>query len=217
METDILLDTILKQFNWSSLDLTLFDFFIKNLFAIVSSTIIFFTYRAVYTSDNYKAKLNIFLVMIVFITIMVISIIKSSFISSIGLIGIISLVRFRVKLKDFRDICFILWAVTVGVAIGVGYYGLGVLYSLFLSLVLICLNMPLRIKARETLLIIRGKELNQKNIEKLLKAERISYILSGVKEYDDYTEYIYHFQNEISEKMKEKIVNELELDFIKFI
>lgn len=210
-------EIIINGLTTHQISLSILTIIMTLLLCSLLGVIIFTTYRYIYNNDNYKIKFNIFLVVTIFITSMVISLIKTNLISSIGLIGIISIVRFRVKLKDFREVSFILWAVAMGATVGMGYYLLGIIYSLIIALILIVLNIPLKLKVETRIMILRGVGIKLKKIEKVLVEEKLGYREPIIEKSGDLVECIYYLDKNLSLKKQEKLINKLEVDFIKFI
>ena len=187
------------------------------LSSCITSGIIFYVYKKVYSDDKYKPKFNILLVMIVFITTMLINLIKTSLMTSLGLLSLISIIRFRVKLKDFRDISFILWSIAVGVGIGTENYMIAFFYTIVISFLQLLLNKVL-VKNYNTTLVLRDKKINQNKLEEFFQGENIQYTLSISKSFNEYEEYIYHLENKKSlTKFQEKFLKNFEFDYIKFI
>jgi len=52
-------------------------------------------------------------------------------------VGALSIVRFRTPIKDPVDLVFIFWAITVGIANGVGYFNISLIGSIVLTIILL--------------------------------------------------------------------------------
>lgn len=180
-------------------------------------SIIFFTYKIVYRSDDYKIKFNICLSIIILVTTMIITLIKNNLNISLGLLGIISIIRFRVKLNDFRDVGFILWGIGSGIAIGTGNYLIGFTYTIVIAIYFIFLNTrTYKVDLFQTL-IIRSSCLDEKKLEEILSKYCVSYKKIAIEKKENYLEYIYTIQSKKQVKLKEKITSKLNISFIKFI
>ncbi|WP_426709799.1 DUF4956 domain-containing protein [Cetobacterium sp. SF1] len=186
---------------------------------IILGTLLFVTYKAVYRDGGYKVKFNINLLITVFITTMIMTLIKNNVATSVGLLGVISVVRFRVKLKDYRDVAFILWAIGIGVSIGTQSYFLGFLYSILISVTLIILNRHFIKFENVSLMVVRGSKIKEEKLEEILEKHCKEFKLSSKEEKEDYKEYIYHLKVKKKDvvKLKEKILEGIEVDFVKFI
>lgn len=179
--------------------------------------IIFFTYKRVYKGDEYKYKFNVCLSVIVLVTTMIITLIKNNLNTSLGLLGIISIIRFRIKLKDFRDVGFILWGVGAGVAIGTGNYLIGFVYTFVIAVFFIFLNEIRDHKKKDYILVVRASKIDEEKLEKILKKQCQSYKKISFEKKEACIECVYNVETEKYMKLREKLVEKLEIDFIKFI
>ena len=58
--------------------------------------------------------------------IAVIMTISGNLVLSLGMVGALSIVRFRTPVKDSMDLVFLFWAISAGIANGVGYFNIWV-------------------------------------------------------------------------------------------
>lgn len=185
---------------------------------VILSYIIFFTYKKIYSSDNYNSKFCVLLIILIVITTMIINLIERSLMTSLGLLGLISIVRFRVKLKDFREIGFLLWAIAMGVAIGTENYVIGISYSIMISLLFLYFNRKIQRYYIGNILVIRSENISTRKLEDYFLKEGINYILTSEKKEVEYKEYIYHIYSEKKvKKLLEKLNKEFQFDYVKFI
>lgn len=147
------------------------------------------------------------------------TIIRNNVATSVGLLGVISVVRFRVKIKDYRDISFILWAIGIGISIGTKSYFLGFLYSIIISITLILLNRHFINFENVSLVIIRGNKINQEQLEQIIGKICNEFTLSSKEKKEKYIEYIYNIDLNKKDiiKLKEKILDSIDVNFVKFI
>lgn len=189
------------------------------LFAIILGCLLFLTYKKVFKSGGYKIKFNINLLITVFVTTLLMTIIRNNVATSVGLLGVISVVRFRVKIKDYRDIAFILWAIGIGISIGTKSYLLGFIYSILISITLIILNKRLINCENLSLIIIRGNKIKQENLEEILEKNCYNFSFSSKEKKDDFIEYIYHISLDKKNyvKLKENILDGVNADFVQLV
>ncbi|MEG1576763.1 MAG: DUF4956 domain-containing protein, partial [Clostridium sp.] len=50
--------------------------------------------------------------------------ISTNIVISLGMVGALSIVRYRTAIKDPMDLLYLFWAITTGITIGAGMYGL---------------------------------------------------------------------------------------------
>ena len=101
---------------------------------------IFFIYRKTYQGVLYQRSFNVSLVLASTITALVIMTISGNLILSLGMVGALSIVRFRTPIKDSMDLVFLFWAISSGIANGVGYYNISVIGSLMIAIFLLALT-----------------------------------------------------------------------------
>ena len=127
------------------------------LVALVMGLFIYFVYRATYRGTLYSKNFNLTLILIVLITTVVMMIIGTNLALSLGMVGSLSIIRFRTAIKEPRDIAFLFWAVSIGLACGSEFYVAGVLGSVFIAVVLALANLALY-DSVSFLLVVRGQE-----------------------------------------------------------
>ena len=88
---------------------------------------IFFVYRKTFQGVLYQKSFNVSLVAIAMLLTLIIMTIKGNLILSLGMVGALSVVRFRTPIKDPVDLVFSFWAITIGIANGVGYVSISLL------------------------------------------------------------------------------------------
>lgn len=101
---------------------------------------IYFVYRLVSRKAFYSKSFNISLVALAMITAAIILAIQSSVVISLGMVGALSIVRFRTAVKDPMDLVFLFWSISVGIICGAGLYGIGLMLSLCVTIVVLLLD-----------------------------------------------------------------------------
>ena len=74
------------------------------------------------------------------ITAIVIMVIGNNLARAFGLVGAMSIIRFRTAVKDTQDIVFIFFALAVGMASGVEFYGIALTGAVLIGLVIFILS-----------------------------------------------------------------------------
>jgi uncharacterized membrane protein YhiD involved in acid resistance len=144
--------------------------------AFVLSLFIYFIYKITFTGVLYSKSFNITLILVSLVTTAVVMVISSNIVLALGMVGALSIVRFRMAVKDPKDIGFVFWAITNGIICGTSAYSLAVISVLFIGLVVFALSK--RIKFIEPyLLIIEYKSPDIEDIEGILKKYTILYKL----------------------------------------
>ncbi|MGD9676950.1 MAG: DUF4956 domain-containing protein [Vulcanibacillus sp.] len=132
-------DFIMMYFNdLSSLDLT--TILLNNAVTIVIGSFIMLTYRLTYSGTAYSKKFNVSLGMLTIVTTLIMSVISNNIALSLGMVGALSIIRFRTPVKDPRDITFIFWSISIGVACGISQYIPAAITSVIIFLFLIVMK-----------------------------------------------------------------------------
>ena len=114
---------------------------VLNVFvAFLVGMFIFYMYKKTYQGVLYQKSFNISLVLASVVTSLVIMTISGNLILSLGMVGALSIVRFRTPVKDSMDLIFLFWAISSGIANGVGYYNLSIIGALLIALILLFLT-----------------------------------------------------------------------------
>jgi uncharacterized membrane protein YhiD involved in acid resistance len=143
-------------------------------FAIVM--FIYFIYKITFSGVLYSKNFNVTIVIVSLVTTAAVIVISSNIVLALGMVGALSIVRFRMAVKDPKDIGFLFWAITNGIICGISAYSLAAVSALFIGLVVFLLSK--RIKITEPfLLILDTKNLDLSKIEAILKKYTILYKL----------------------------------------
>jgi len=138
------------------------------LFSLVCSLIIAWTYKSTFQGVLYQHSYLVSLIMASIITSSVIMVISGNLILSLGMVGALSIVRFRSAIKDPLDIIFMFWAITVGIANGIGMIKVSIICTLLISLVCFILyKIPKAVEPH--VLVIKFNKTNMDNIIKVVK------------------------------------------------
>lgn len=101
---------------------------------------VYAVYRLVSRKEFYSKNFNISLVAMAMITSAIILSIQSSVVISLGMVGALSIVRFRTAIKDPMDLVFLFWSISVGIICGAGLYGMALMLSLAVTVVVLVLD-----------------------------------------------------------------------------
>jgi len=96
-------------------------------------------YKHTHRGLNYEHTFMATLVLMAPIVAVVMLYIRGDLVLSLGLIGSLSIVRFRTPIKDTRDMVFLFWVIAVGLGAGTYNWGVVVVSSLFIVLVVAAL------------------------------------------------------------------------------
>ncbi len=143
-------------------------------FAIVM--FIYFIYKVTFSGVLYSKNFNITLVIVSLVTTAAVIVISSNIVLALGMVGALSIVRFRMAVKDPKDVGFLFWAITNGIICGISAYNLAVISALFIGLVVFLLSKRIR-TVEPYLLILDTKDIDISKIEETVKKYTILYKL----------------------------------------
>lgn len=112
-----------------------FDIFGNLMVALVCSLTIAMVYRFIYKGSSYSVTYVNSLVLLTLVTSVVMLVIGNNLARAFGLVGAMSIIRFRTAVRDVQDIVFIFFALSVGMASGVGLHVIALAGTVIISLV----------------------------------------------------------------------------------
>ncbi len=124
------------------------DLFPITIYTVIGNLVVSFlcgmvislVYRFVYKGPSYSVTFVNSLVILSMITSVVILVIGNNLARAFGLVGAMSIIRFRTAVRDVQDIVFIFFALSIGMATGVGLYSVAITGTLLISLAIILLS-----------------------------------------------------------------------------
>jgi uncharacterized membrane protein YhiD involved in acid resistance len=140
---------------------------------------IFYVYKKTFQGVLYQRSFNVSLVAITMVITLIIMTISGNIVLSLGMVGALSIVRFRTPIKDPVDLVFIFWAITVGIANGVGYFNISLIGSIVMTIVL--LFMTRKSQEEHPYLLVLHIPISQdsKEVTSIVKKEVSRYMLKS--------------------------------------
>jgi uncharacterized membrane protein YhiD involved in acid resistance len=77
--------------------------------------------------DDFRPSFGVTLVMLTVILALITQVIGGNAARAFTLVGALAIVRFRTRVNDTRDTAYVILAVAIGMAVGLGYYGIALL------------------------------------------------------------------------------------------
>lgn len=133
----------------------------------------FFIYRLVSHRSFYNKSLNITIAILPFFISTIILCLQSNIIITLGTIGALAIIRFRTAIKDPIDMLYLLWGVYIGIICGCQLFEVGVLTSIFVTIVLLVLEF-LPFGRKPFVLILHSDEDIEKDLVECFKNRGIS-------------------------------------------
>jgi uncharacterized membrane protein YhiD involved in acid resistance len=146
------------------------------LMTLVLVIFIYWVYKKTYSGVMYSKNFNITIMLISTVTAMVMMVIGSNLALSLGMVGALSIIRFRAAIKDPKDIGFLFWGIAVGLSAGTGSYGIALIGSIIIAIILFVFNIPSNDEA-SYLLIIKGNDIKIDKVTEIIKKNVPKYKL----------------------------------------
>lgn len=190
----------------------IFDVFSNIMVAFICGIIIALVYRFIYKGPSYSVTYVNSLVMLTLITSIVILVIGNNLARAFGLVGAMSIIRFRTAVRDVQDIVFIFFALTIGMASGVGLHVIAIMGTVIISMIIIVLvtfNFGAPKRQEYLLQIAYGHEKeNESGIRNILKNHCKSYRMVnlknvGVDQVEAFYQVIYKRKRKSSDLMRD--------------
>jgi uncharacterized membrane protein YhiD involved in acid resistance len=175
-------------------DLNIWVILINLAVAFALAMFIYFIYKITFSGVLYSKNFNITLVLVSMVTAAAVIVISSNIVLALGMVGALSIVRFRMAVKDPKDVGFLFWAITNGIICGISAYNLAVISVIFIGLIIFILSKKIRFY-EPYLLIIDSRGLEIQEIEEILK----KYTL------------LYKIRSKIIEKDKSQLIIEIKI------
>lgn len=110
------------------------------LVSLICALLISFFYRLTYRGPGISYSFVNSLIVLALITSVVIMVIGNNLARAFGLVGAMSIIRFRTAIKETQDIIFIFFALSIGMASGVGLHALALASTIFIGMILFVLT-----------------------------------------------------------------------------
>lgn len=131
--------------------------------------VLFFVYRLTYAGVAYSRSFNVSIVMTTMVTAIVMMVIGNNLALSLGMVGALSIVRFRAAVKEPKDIAYLFWGLSIGLAAGSGAHAIAVLGTLAMLVVVLLFHVSGRENGLSCLLVVKGAGFEADAVAGILK------------------------------------------------
>ncbi|WP_017726132.1 DUF4956 domain-containing protein [Halalkalibacterium ligniniphilum] len=104
--------------------------------SFILSLLITFVYKKTFTTGRYSQSFVHTIVIMSVVVSVIMIVIGNNIAVAFGLVGAFSIIRFRSAMSDPKDIAFIFFGMATGIACGLGFYILAVLFAITLSILI---------------------------------------------------------------------------------
>ncbi len=117
------------------------DIVLSLLLAFVLGQVLAWVYYFTHSGLSYSRTFVQSLILITVVVAMVMAVIGNNIITAFGLMGALAIIRFRNIIKDTRDVAFIFCSLVIGMATGSQRYGIAIVGTVILSLIVLYLHL----------------------------------------------------------------------------
>ena len=126
--------------NFTATFIEQFDVIYNLLFAIMCGvgifTIFYITHRKISVSRSFAFTL----ILLPPVAAMVSVIVTNDIVLAVGMLGALSIIRFRHSMKESKNLVFVFWAVTSGIACGLSFRKLTVIWCAMIAVILLAIH-----------------------------------------------------------------------------
>ncbi len=156
--------------------------------ALLLGLLIAFTYYKTKEEDGYQQSMAVTLCMLPVILSVIILFVGSNIARAFSLAGTLTIIRFRSAPGDPKDIGFIFFDIAAGLACGIGLYGYGAVFTVWLCAVMFILHATNAFSQKSTRKILKvniPEDLNYEGVfDEILGRYTNGYKLTKVKTAD---------------------------------
>ncbi|SDO07103.1 DUF4956 domain-containing protein [Alkalicoccus daliensis] len=116
--------------------LTLIDGFVAVFLSFILSVIITQVYKLTYKGNRYSQSYVHTVIIMSVVVALVMIVIGNNIAAAFGLVGAFSIIRFRSAMSDPKDIAFIFFGMATGIACGLGFYLLPIVFTFSLCVLI---------------------------------------------------------------------------------
>jgi hypothetical protein len=211
---------ILSSFDMTSITeinkvLNIWQIILNLVVACVIMLFIYWIYKKTFTGVLYSKNFNITLILVSLVATAVVMVISSNLVLALGMVGALSIVRFRMAIKDPKDVGFLFWAITNGIICGISAYYLAAISALFIGIVVFIVSKKITIR-EPYLLILNMKSIDTSEVEEILEKHTDIFKLRSKIITDEKTENIIEIKIRKT-KIKPFLADLKEIQNIEFI
>jgi uncharacterized membrane protein YhiD involved in acid resistance len=143
------------------------DIVLAILLSFILTSFIGWVYKVTHKGASYTQSYVHTLVLMGMITGIIMLIVGSNIARAFSLVGALSIIRFRNAVKETRDVGFIFFAMSIGMATGTRFYSLAIIATVVIALLILVMNKLDWYKKDITSKILKVQVTNKKDFEKL--------------------------------------------------
>ena len=115
---------------------TIIEAFAAIFLSFILTLVIAIVYRLTHTGARYSQSFVQTIIIMGVVVSVIMIVIGNNIAVAFGLVGAFSIIRFRSAMSDPKDIAFIFFGMAAGIASGLGYYMIAILFTASLTLII---------------------------------------------------------------------------------
>ncbi|MFB1082240.1 DUF4956 domain-containing protein [Jeotgalibacillus sp. JSM ZJ347] len=165
--------------------LTVLEAFAAIILSFILTTIVAVIYRFTHTGARYSQSFVQTIIIMGVVVSVIMIVIGNNVAVAFGLVGAFSIIRFRSAMSDPKDIAFIFFGMATGIACGLGFYILAIIFTVSLSIIIMFLyfiNFGKTGSSRKRLTLTVPENLHDEHkFEQVLSKYMKSYALRSIE------------------------------------
>lgn len=148
------------------------------ILSFILSLIITYIYKKTHHGVRYSQSFVHTIIIMSVVVSVVMAVIGNNIAVAFGLVGAFSIIRFRSAISDPKDIAFIFFGMAAGVACGLGYHVVAILFTIFVSIfiyLIYLLDYGKKTEVEKTLKITVPENLHYEHLFDDIFAEHLEY------------------------------------------
>lgn len=149
------------------------------ILSFILSLLITYVYRKTHHGIRYSQSFVHTIIIMSVVVSVVMAVIGNNIAVAFGLVGAFSIIRFRSAISDPKDIAFIFFGMASGVACGLGYYELAIIFTVFVCIfiyLLFLIDYGKKLSVEKTLKITIPENLHYEHLFDDIFAKHLEYV-----------------------------------------
>lgn len=149
------------------------------IITFILSLMITFVYRKTHHGVRYSQSFVHTIIIMSVVVSVVMAVIGNNIAVAFGLVGAFSIIRFRSAISDPKDIAYIFFGMASGVACGLGYYSVAILFTIFVCIFILLLHLldyGKKTEVEKRLKITVPENMNYEHMFDDIFAEHLAYV-----------------------------------------
>lgn len=106
----------------------------------ILALVISWVYQKTHREVSYSRSFVVAMIMMAVLSAVAMMILSNNLVRALGVLGIFALIRFRTIIKDTKDVAYLFFVLTAGMAVGTNNYVIAVISTAMLSLIILIIS-----------------------------------------------------------------------------